>query len=444
MGVLSFPGHDAAMLPSDPEVVIIGAGCAGIAAARALAARRVSCIVLEAGPRLGGRAHTESGSLGSPFDHGATWLHQANDNPLTPHAGLAIDHDTVRERHLWLGHRFATPAELAEHVRAADAFDAAIENASATPDRPVADHAPQGGPWDATIAHWLGNQINAAPLSDISREDFLATDLAGPNLLPEGGVGAIVARLAEGLPIRLNSPVRHLRWDGPDVVAEGDFGTLRARSAIVTVSTGVLAAGGIRFTPELPVATREAIHGLPMGLLTKLGFRACGADRLGLAPFHSVRRAVTPQAPHPFGWIAWPFGRNHLFGFVGGEHAWALSRDGATEAAARADLAAIFGPRVATALSLRRGRRLGRPPPLPRQLQPRPPRPPRQPRRPGRAARRRPPAAGRRSRAFTFRRNRRRRLAQRRGGGAKSVGHRASRVNTIGPQAATSLGRDTR
>ena len=70
------------MLPSDPDVLVIGAGCAGIAAARELAARGRSCVVLEAGPRVGGRAYTESASLGVPFDHGASWLHQADDNPL--------------------------------------------------------------------------------------------------------------------------------------------------------------------------------------------------------------------------------------------------------------------------------------------------------------------------------------------------------------------------
>ncbi|HZH48034.1 MAG TPA: FAD-dependent oxidoreductase, partial [Roseococcus sp.] len=351
MDVLSGQGHDAPCLPADPDVVVVGAGCAGIAAARALARRGLGCVVLEAGARIGGRAWTESRSLGAPFDHGATWLHQAHDNPLTAHAGHVMDHDTVRESRLSLDGRHATPAEMVGYAQALDAFEAAIATI-AGPDRPLAEAAPRGGRWDATIAHWLGNQISAAPLTALSREDFLATELDGPNLLPEIGVGGVVARLATGLPIRLGCAVERLRWDGPGVVAEGGFGALRARAAIVTVSTGVLAAQRIRFAPKLPAATREAIHGLPLGVLNKLGFRATGADRLDLGPFHSVRLAVSAAHPHPFGWIAWPFGRDHLFGFVGGDHAWALARAGATEEAARADLAAIFGGRAAAALGV--------------------------------------------------------------------------------------------
>ena len=336
---------------NDPDVLIIGAGCAGIAAARALIRAGQSCVVLEAGERVSGRAFTTS-ALGAPLDLGATWLHQSGENPLTAFAGAHMDHDTVRERHLHLGTRFATPAELAAYGRAVDTFEAALAAAPQHPDLSVMEAAPQGGPWDATIAHWLGSQINAMELDGISLEDFLKTDLEGPNLLPREGVGGLVGRLAEGLPIRLGHAVTRLEWSGPGVVAHGAWGSVRAERAIVTVSNGVLAAGGIAFTPELPAATQAAIAGLPMGLLTKIAFRARGADRLDMPPFHTARRAVTQEAPHPMGWIFWPFGQDHVFGFVGGARAWELSRLGATatEAAARADLAAMFGPRAEAAL----------------------------------------------------------------------------------------------
>lgn len=325
-----------------PEVLVIGAGCAGIAAARALRAAGRSCVVLEAGGRVGGRAHT-CDSLGVPFDHGATWLHQARENPLTAHIAAHIDHDTVRERHLHLGERFATAAEFQDYWGAHAAFEDALAEAPLAPDRPVTEVAPYGGRWDATIAHWLGSQINGAELERISLEDYVRTDLDGLNLLPREGVGGLLARLAEGLDIRLNHPVRHLRWDGAGVVAQGDFGAMRAARAIVTVSTGVLAAGGLRFTPELPAATRDAIAGLPMGLLTKFAFRL--RRDVGVAPFHSARRTVTAAAPQPMSWVFRPFGAPIVFGFVGGARAWDLLREGivATEAAARADFAAMFG-----------------------------------------------------------------------------------------------------
>jgi monoamine oxidase len=329
-------------MAADPEVAIIGAGVAGIAAARALRAAGRSCLVLEAKDRVGGRAHS-CATLGAMLDHGATWLHQANDNPLTPFVGAHIDHDTVRERHLHLGTRFATPSEMAGYWRAHAAFEDAIAAAPFQPDRSVADAAPRGGPWDPTIAHWLGGQINAAELTRISLEDYVKTDLDGPNLLPREGVGGLVARLAEGLPVRLAHPVTRLDWSGPGVVLDGPWGRLRAARAIVTVSTGVLAAGGIAFTPALPAATQAAIAGLPMGLLTKFAFRL--EREVGIAPFHTARRAVSAAAPQPMSWVFQPFGAPLVFGFVGGARAWALAREGkaATEAAARADFAAMFG-----------------------------------------------------------------------------------------------------
>lgn len=342
------------MFPSDPDVLVIGAGCAGIAAARTLAARGRSCVVLEAGPRVGGRAYTESRSLGLPLDHGASWLHQADENPLTPFVaalGLeAIDHDTVRERHLFLNGRQATREERAALAAADAAFwttiDAAAQDGAA--DRPASDAAPRGGPWDATVAHWEGSQICAAELSRMSLHDFAATALDGPNLILREGIGVLVARLAESLPIRLDAPVGRLRWGARGVTAEGPFGTVAARAAIVTVSTGVLAAGGIAFDPPLPAATQEAIHALPLGLLTKIAFRADDPAAPDLPPFVTQHRAVEHEGDSPISWISRPFGDPVLIAFCGGARAWGFAGDPRrAEAEARAEAAKVFGARAA-------------------------------------------------------------------------------------------------
>ncbi len=330
------------MLPTNPDVLIIGAGGAGISAARACAARGLSCIVLEAGARIGGRAVTCQ-TLGAPLDLGATWLHDADTNPLTAFASDVIDHDTVRERHFWMGDRWATPIEIRAHRLAEHAFFDALDEAADGPDRAVAEVVPGGGFWDATVRHWQGAQIQAREVELLSLHDQIENDLEGPNLLPRMGVGGLLAGLAEGLPIQLNASVDSLDWSGPGVVAQGGFGTVRAGAAIVTVSTGVLASGAIRFTPGLPARHAQAVHDLPMGLLTKFGFRC--EDRLGIGPFHGIRSLVTAQNPRPMSWVLWPFGADYLFGFVGGARAWELSARGpaATEAAARAEFAEIFG-----------------------------------------------------------------------------------------------------
>jgi monoamine oxidase len=156
-----------------------------------------------------------------------------------------------------------------------------------------------------------------------------------------------VARQAEGLPVRLGCPVERIATGGPGgaVSLQGPRGTVRARACIVTVSTGVLAAGAIRFDPTLPTGVQDAIAGLPQGLLSKVALRAAGTDRLGLPPFGRLGRRVEGENDRPGSWVLWPFGRDHAICYIGGEAAWRLAREGpaAADAFARAELARYFG-----------------------------------------------------------------------------------------------------
>jgi len=82
------------MLSGDTEVAIVGGGAAGIAAARRLRDANVDCLILEARPRLGGRAWTNHDNPASPIDLGCGWLHSADRNPWTKIAeaqGCSID-----------------------------------------------------------------------------------------------------------------------------------------------------------------------------------------------------------------------------------------------------------------------------------------------------------------------------------------------------------------
>ena len=342
------------MSADETDVLVVGAGVAGIAAARTLHARGLSCLVLEAKDRIGGRAYTDA----TGFDHGASWLHQANDNPLTAFAEAlgfeTLDHDKLRQRLLFTEGRFATTAERGAFAATEDRFWRVIEAAAAdgAPDRPASDAAPQGGRFDALVAHWEGAQICAAELSRMSLHDFAATALDGPNLLLRRGLGTLVASLAEGLPIRLSAPVTRLDWGGSGVEGSGAFGRIRARAAIITVSTGVLAQASIAFTPDLPAQTRDAINALPLGLLSKLSFPIPPGTLPEFGPFASLRRDISGPGDRPISWIARPFGAPVMLAFIGGSLAWELSRAGkhAAEAHARAEFARIFGAEAARAL----------------------------------------------------------------------------------------------
>nr|WP_305123357.1 FAD-dependent oxidoreductase [Roseomonas sp. GC11] len=338
--------------------MVVGAGAAGIAAARAVRAAGRACQVLEARGRIGGRAWTERATLAAPFDLGATWLHQAGDNPLAPLAEAAgarpFDHDAVRSHACFVAGRPATPAEMAAYDAAYAAFHPALRAARGRlgPAASAGEAAPRGGPWDATVAHWEGPVICAAPLVAMDLGDFLDTQLDPPNLLLPEGVGTLLEGLAAGLPIACGAVVERIAWGGRRVVAEGGFGRIAARAAIVTVPTAVLAAGALRFDPALPPAVEQAAHDLPLGLLSKIGLRASGADRLGLAPFAGLERQVAREDEAAMTFIAWPFGQDHLMGFLGGEAAWALSAEGpaALAAHARAELRRAYGARADRAL----------------------------------------------------------------------------------------------
>ncbi|WP_161600839.1 flavin monoamine oxidase family protein [Teichococcus oryzae] len=344
---------------TDADILVVGAGAAGIAAARAVREAGSSVRVLEARRRPGGRAWTDPGTLGAPFDYGATWLHQAEENGLARLAEGGFDHDSVRSHRCHIDGRPAGATEIAQYDAAYAAFHPRLRSArdAAPPDASAADFAPRGGYWDATVAHWEGPVICAAPLAAMDLRDFLDTQLSGPNLLLPEGIGALLEGLAAELPVTYGAPVRRLRWqDAGGVVAEGDFGRLVARAAIVTAPTAVLAAGTIRFDPDLPPETGQAIHDLPLGLLNKVGLRAAGADRLGLAPFAGLERRVEREDEAAMTFIAWPFARDHMMGFIGGEAAWALSRQGPEKGPAAlldhafAELALSLGPRAARAL----------------------------------------------------------------------------------------------
>ncbi|MFE1600704.1 flavin monoamine oxidase family protein [Methylobacterium sp. ID0610] len=259
-----------APLPRDPDVVVVGAGAAGIAAARRLAARGLSVAVLEARDRVGGRTVTTR-LRGHAVDLGAHWLHAGPINPLVA-LGFARGEPLRRaaqESHLMVGRRKGRPDEDAAYGRAFAVADAAMTRGAARggPDRPAASVLPPGlGPWGRRVAlvHGL---VSGRPLTDVSLHDFPSMEY-GDNFFMAGGYGAYLARLAHHLPIALGTPVRAIDWSGPGVAVEtGDGGRIRARAVLVTAPMMVLQdEASLRFSPSLPAPARAAIDGFLPGI----------------------------------------------------------------------------------------------------------------------------------------------------------------------------------
>ena len=331
---------------TETDVVVVGAGAAGLGAAKALQAEGVACVVVEALGRIGGRAHTESREFGVPFDVGCAWLHAADRNPFFPDAqaaGWTLQHHDMALDHVYFQDRRATRDEVAGLLAAEQRLQAAIE-AHEGPDDRLASLASACHVEDA-IATYNGPMDFGKDDDEISVADFREAEDLDPNYFTREGFGALVAHWGRDVPVTLSCPVRQIRWNGPGVDVETDRGTLRAKAAIVTVSTGVLAFDGVRFAPLLPEANQKAIFDLPMGLLTKVPIRVSGT-RLGLAPFTDV--LAVGLARHDLYLLCFPFDLDLIVGFVGGDFAWELEAAGPAAAVdfVGGRLEALFGSDV--------------------------------------------------------------------------------------------------
>ena len=308
---------------NDVDVVVIGAGAAGLAAAKTLRADGRSVVLLEAMDRIGGRAWTTSEHFGVPFDIGCAWLHAADRNPFLTEAQAAnwtLYHHDMNVDHLYYGRRKATEEEEAAMKRADGELARLLESHDSADDR-LSSLLAKGHAVRAA-ATFSGPMDFGKDDDEISIADFRAAADLDPNYFTKEGFGALVARFGADVPVTLSTPVRSIRWDVPGVAVETERGTVRARAAIVTASPAVLAYEEIRFDPGLPPEYEEAFFDLPMGMLTKIPVEIRGT-RLGLSPFDDL--LIERHARHDIFFLCFPFDLDLMVGFVGGDFAWEMS-----------------------------------------------------------------------------------------------------------------------
>ncbi len=311
-------------LPSSIDVAVIGAGAAGLSAARRLARAGLSVVVLEARDRIGGRALTVQREA-MPLDVGCGWLHSADVNVLARmgrETGFAIDEipPPWRSEALGLG---LSSVEQTLFNDAYAAFDARVREAAlGGDDGPASRLLLPDERWNARMDA-ISAAINGATFARVSTLDYDAYEDSQINHRVVEGYGALIASLGSGVPVVLNCTVERIDRSGPMLTLETARGVMQARTVILTLPTSVLASEAVRFEPPLPDLI-EAAAGAPLGLATKLHMAVEGAE--DFEPDSQIwGRTDTAQTG---GYHLRPFGRPIIEAYFGADLAWGLEAQG--------------------------------------------------------------------------------------------------------------------
>jgi len=252
---------------SNPDVVVIGAGSAGLSASAELMRRGISFVCIEGMNRIGGRCYTDMSTFGVPADHGAHWLHGHKQNEIAifgkkhkdkfkiykePDRSVVYDGGKkVNENKLWRIYKKIKKIKsetssdkpfmdlLPEKIKKNDWFDTAHK---------------------ATMARDFGEFS-----SYDDNNNWYDPGWDSGNALCREGYGTLLAYYRKDVPVKLNTIVSEIKWGGQGVQVVTNKGTINAKACIVTASVGVLRAEKIKFTPALPLKKYEAFEGITMG-----------------------------------------------------------------------------------------------------------------------------------------------------------------------------------
>jgi len=327
---------------SECDVIVIGAGAAGLAAARRLASAGVPVRVIEARNRVGGRAWTARDPSGLPIELGCAWLHSADENELSAFAlqsGLAIDKTRPPWRTQMNDVGFA-PADQADFRAALGRLFARLDEAGEAEGDQSADRLLDPGSRWNPLLNATSTYMNGVELDQLSVRDFWRYRDTGVNWRIVEGYGRLMAALAAGLDITFECPVSMIDHSGRQMRIETPGGDLRGCAVIVTVPTDVLCAGGLGFHPALPDKI-EAAAALPLGLADKLYLRLDGAEEFPKdSHLYGALDSVRTGSYH-----LRPFGRPLIEVYFGGRFARELEADGESAFAALAidQLASLLG-----------------------------------------------------------------------------------------------------
>jgi monoamine oxidase len=281
--------HNSAPAPPPPEikpdtksVLIVGAGMAGLAAARSLVDAGWPVRLIEARDRIGGRVYTNR-DWGVPIEMGASWIHGTANDPLMELARKAQAQVIPTDYYGWA--KLAVDRRLPPVDYDADPWRAFVERACDRVDGgslgaavdAAAKRAELSGSDRTELAFYLATEIEdeyAAGADQLSATTFDTGDYAGgAQAVITNGYDALPKLLADGLQVVFNTPVTAITRRDDSVIVHAGNQSFEGPAAIVTVPLGVLKAGSIAFDPPLPEGHTRAVNALGFGVLSKSFFR---------------------------------------------------------------------------------------------------------------------------------------------------------------------------
>ena len=317
-------------MPTESDVIIIGAGSAGLSAALEFEKLGVDFRLIEGSHRIGGRAYSEELAAGDWFDLGCSYLHQGLTNPFAAIAdrlGVVIGRqhgDIFKHTRAHHNGKQLSVQQQDAYFAYYSACDSAIEASVARgEDVAIADLIDLESEYLDSYANSMA-ALNPLDIDETSSLDYFRFT-SGVDYPVLNGYGNLVAAWGASVPVSLNARVDAVDWSGKRVRVETSQGTLAGKTVLCTVSTGVLAASDIKFAPLLPDWKIEAIQGLPTGTENKIGLHfdrdVFGTEGRG---FHNVWNDDGEAA----GFEASTMGQNIAIVFTGGRHAIWLEKQG--------------------------------------------------------------------------------------------------------------------
>ncbi len=341
------------------DIAIIGAGAAGLAAAKEASLRGLSVTVLEASSSIGGRARTDHESLGMPFDLGCHWLQGGEANPFRETArstgariGLPLDRHSFHD-----GKSFCSPGDNDDANRSFEGFETKIADESRKltetggEDRSAGSVIDTDNKWAGHFLRMLQHECAADP-HEVSLADPALTVFGSGDVPVLTGYGDLIRQAARGVSAKLDCAVSSIDLAGRRIVLVTTQGQVEARTVVVTASTSVLAAGRIALKPNgWPDAKLKAIDAVPTGSSTKVGLRfAAGSlqsriNEIKLDHRQDMIVQCTPPEPQNVFWHLGTGDGDMAIAYLGGSFSRELALAGEAEQIswAKSHLEALLG-----------------------------------------------------------------------------------------------------